>query len=85
MPEHVLWEMNLLIMSLAKDQKPKKQFDDFIRYSSLAFEMMIIMGIGVWLGVKLDQWLNMSFPVFTLGLMILAVIGAIYHAIRKFI
>lgn len=85
MPEHVLWEMNLLIMNLAKDQKPKKQFDDFIRYSSLAFEMMIIMGIGVWLGVKLDQWLSMSFPVFTLGLMILAVIGAIYHAIRKFI
>ena len=85
MPEHVLWEMNLLIMNLAKDQKPKKQFDDFIRYSSLAFEIMIIMGIGVWLGVKLDQWLNMSFPVFTLGLMILAVIGAIYHAIRKFI
>jgi hypothetical protein len=72
-------------MNLAKDQKPKKQFDDFIRYSSLAFEMMIIMGIGVWLGVKLDQWLSMSFPVFTLGLMILAVIGAIYHAIRKFI
>lgn len=72
-------------MNLVKDQKPKKQFDGFIRYSSLAFEMMIIMGIGVWLGVKLDQWLNMSFPAFTLGLMILSVIGAIYHAIRKFI
>jgi hypothetical protein len=72
-------------MNPIKDQKPKKQFDDFIRYSSLAFEMMIIMGIGVWLGVKLDQWLNMSFPAFTLSLMILSVIGAIYHAIRKFI
>jgi len=72
-------------MNLVKDQKPKKQFDGFIRYSSLAFEMMVIMGIGVWLGVKLDQWLNTSFPAFTLGLMILSVIGAIYHAIRKFI
>ena len=72
-------------MNPIKPQKPKKQFDDFIRYSSLAFEMMIIMGIGVWLGVKIDQWLNMSFPAFTLGLMILSVIGAIYHAIRKFL
>ena len=72
-------------MSPNKYQKPKKQFDDFIRYSGLAFEMMAIMGAGVWLGVKIDQWLGMSFPAFTLGLMILSVIGAIYHAVRKFL
>ena len=65
--------------------KPKKQLDDFIRYSSLAFEMIVIMGIGVLAGVKIDHWLNLSFPVFTLVLMILSVIGAIYYAIRKFL
>ena len=65
--------------------KPKKQLDDFIRYSSLAFEMIVIMGIGVLAGIKIDQWLNLRFPVFTLVLMILSVIGAIYHAIRKFL
>jgi len=27
----------------------------------------------------------MNFPAFTLGLMILSVVGAIYHAIRKFL
>jgi F0F1-type ATP synthase assembly protein I len=72
-------------MEQNNSQKPKKQTDNFIRYSSMAFEMIAIMGIGVWLGVKIDQWLNLSFPAFTLGLMILSVIGAIYHAIRKFI
>jgi len=66
-------------------QKPKKKFDDFIRYSGLAFEMIAIMGIGTWVGVKLDQWLGLTFPAFTLGLMILSVAGAIYHAIRKFL
>jgi len=66
-------------------QKPKKQFDHFIRYSSLAVEMMAIMGAGVWMGVKLDQWLSMGYPVFTLCLMILSVIGAVYHVIRKFL
>lgn len=65
--------------------KPRKQFDDFIRYSGLAFEMVAIMGIGVWVGAKIDQWLELSFPAFTLGLMILSVIGAVYHAIRKFL
>jgi len=68
-----------------KYQKPKKKFDDFIRYSSLAFEMIVIMGIGTWLGILIDDWLDLGFPAFTLGLMILSVIGAIYHAIRKFI
>lgn len=72
-------------MEQNNSQKPKKQIDNFIRYSSIAFEMIAIMGIGVWLGVKIDQWLNLSFPAFTLGLMILSVVGAIYHTIRKFI
>ena len=85
LPEPVQWVMNQLIMNQNKEQKPKKQFDDFIRYSSLAFEMMIIMCAGVWIGVKLDQWLKTNFPVFTLVLMILSVIGSVYHAIRKFL
>ena len=72
-------------MTQNKVQKPKKKFDDFIRYSSLAFEMVTIMGAGVFLGINLDQWLGMDFPAFTLGLMIFSVAGAIYHAIRKFL
>jgi F0F1-type ATP synthase assembly protein I len=83
--EPARWAMNPQKMNQNSEQKPKKQIDDFIRYSSLAFEMIIIMGAGVWLGVKLDQWLNTNFPIFTLVLMILSVIGSIYHAIRKFI
>ena len=72
-------------MNPNKYQKPKKKFDDFIRYSSLAFEMIVIMGIGTWSGVLIDDWLNLGFPAFTLGLMVLSVVGAIYYAIRKFI
>ncbi|HLN74256.1 MAG: AtpZ/AtpI family protein [Methylococcaceae bacterium] len=68
-----------------KYQKPKKKFDDFIKYSNLAFEMVAIMAAGVFAGIKLDQWLKMDFPAFTLGLMILSVIGAIYHVMRKFL
>lgn len=72
-------------MNQDKQQKPKKKLDDFIRYSSLGFEMIAIMGVGTFAGVKIDQWLDLQFPAFTLGLMILAVAGAIYHAIRKFL
>ena len=72
-------------MNQNRYQKPKKKFDDFIRYSSLAFEMITIMGLGVFVGVKIDRWLDLEFPAFTLGLMILSVAGAIYYVIRKFL
>ena len=72
-------------MNPEKYKKPKKKLDDFIRYSNMAFEMIAIMGIGTWSGILIDDWLKLGFPVFTLVLMILSVIGAIYHAIRKFI
>lgn len=72
-------------MTDKKFQKQKRRFDDFIKYSNLAFEMIAIMAVGVFAGYKLDQWLKMDFPAFTLGLMILSVIGAIYHVIRKFL
>lgn len=68
-----------------KFQKPKKKFDDFIQYSSLAFEMVVIMGIGTGAGILIDHWLDLKFPAFTFALMILSVVGAIYHAIRKFL
>jgi len=72
-------------MEQNNSQKPKKQIDNYIRYSSLAFEMIAIMGIGVWAGYKIDHWLDLSFPAFTFSLMILSVLGAVYHAIRKFL
>ncbi|WP_372774696.1 AtpZ/AtpI family protein [Mangrovibacterium sp.] len=68
-----------------KKLKPSKNNKQFIQYSSLAIEMIAIMGFGVFAGIKIDEWLTMSFPVFTLILMILSVIGAIYHAIKNFI
>ena len=83
--EHALWEMKQPIINQNNYQKPKKQVDNFIKYSGLAFEMIAIMGFGVFIGIKIDHWLGLKFPAFTLGLMVLSVVGAIYHAIRKFL
>lgn len=66
-------------------KKPKKKINHFIRYSSLAFEMVAIMALGVFAGYKIDGWLDLSFPIFTLLLMVLAVVAAIYHAIKNFL
>ena len=64
-------------------QKNRKKFDSFIRYSALGFEMMSMIVIGTFAGYKIDQWLDNEFKGFTLGLMIISVIGAIIYSIRN--
>lgn len=63
----------------------KNRFDDFIRYSSLGFEMMVIIGAGTFGGYKIDQWMKNDFKGFTLGLMILSVVLAIIYGTRNLI
>jgi len=44
--------------------------------------MFAIIGVGIFAGVKLDQWLKFEFPVFTVLFSILSVSAAIYSAIK---
>ena len=68
---------------ILKNKKTKKEFDNFIRYSSLAFEMMGIIALGTFAGFKIDQWMENEFKAFTLALMIISVIAAILYGTRN--
>ena len=70
-------------MNRLNQNKPKKKIDNFIRFSSLGFEMMAIIGIFTFLGYKIDQWMKNEFNGFTLGLMIFSVIIAILHGTKN--
>ena len=63
-------------------KKKKRSLDNYTRYSNLAFQMLIIILIGVFGGIKLDEWLKLTVPVFTIVLTILAVILSIYTVTR---
>ena len=63
-------------------KKEKKSLDNYARYSSIAFQMLAIILIGVFGGIKLDKWLKLDVPVFTIILSILSVILAIYYVTR---
>ena len=71
------------IHQMNRKNSSKNKFDSFIRYSSLGFEMMAIIGVGTFGGYKIDQWMNNDFNGFTLGLMILSVILAIVYGTRN--
>ena len=55
----------------------------YAKYSTLALQMIVIIVAGAFGGKALDAWLNWDFPVFTLVLTLLAVIGAVFYGMRE--
>jgi F0F1-type ATP synthase assembly protein I len=73
----------------SKKKNPKKLQNkgirDFSRYSGMAFQMIGIILITVWGGVKLDTLTGWHTPVFTIVLSLLGIFAAIYTSIKDFI
>jgi F0F1-type ATP synthase assembly protein I len=67
---------------LKNPEKKVKSLSDYAKYSNLAFQMIAILLIGVFGGIKIDHWLKLNFPVFTVLLSLLATGLAVYYAIR---
>ena len=72
-----------------KEKNPKettnKGIKNFARYSGIAFEMIGIILVTTWGGVKLDKLTGWKTPVFTIILSLLGVFTAIYVSIKDFL
>jgi len=60
----------------------KKQLPNYGRYSSIAIQMLVIIVAGVFGGFKLDEYLKLNFPIFTILFSFLSVSLAIYYVIK---
>ena len=72
-----------------KKKNPKRPLNkgvkDFARYSGMAFQMIGIILISTWGGIKLDKLTGFEKPVFTIILSLLGVFAAIYTVVKDFI
>lgn len=69
-----------------QEKKPKQPFNNnYLKYSGMAFQMGAIITIGVFGGKKLDSWLELKTPIFTLILSLVSVSAAIYVSIKDFL
>jgi F0F1-type ATP synthase assembly protein I len=62
-----------------------KGVKDFARYSGMAFQMLAIILVTTWGGIKLDHLTGTKTPVFTIILSLLGVFAAIYTAVKDFL
>ena len=73
---------------MATQQTPDKKdrANSYLKYSSLAFQLLAAILFFGWLGYKLDSYLKFQFPVFMLLFGLLAFIGMmvqLYRSITK--
>lgn len=58
---------------------------NMMRYAGLATQWMVMMGLGVWLGLKLDKYLNWgSVPLFTILFPLIALVVSLWQIIKEF-
>lgn len=65
-----------------KDKRKSERPNEALKYSGIAIKMAILIGAGVYGGMKLDERSSMDFPLWTLLLSIIAVFLAIYQIIK---
>ncbi|WP_420151629.1 AtpZ/AtpI family protein [Spirosoma sp.] len=71
----------------ARDDDPIKktteQTRSFAEYSGIAFQMLGTIGLGVWAGMKLDEWQHNPRPIWTIVLSLTAIGASLYLFIRQ--
>ncbi len=60
----------------------KKQTSSIAKYSGLAFQMIAIILLVLFAGIKLDEFLEREFPIFTITGAFLGVILSLYFALK---
>ena len=71
-------------------KKPKRSLKDtygssreFLKYSNVAFRMIAIILIGVFAGIKLDEYFELETSIFTLVLTLFSVAASMVVVIRE--
>ena len=74
---------------MPEQKNPKKKkyqnlenLSNYAKYTGIAFQMIVIILAGVFLGVKMDKWFHTNDPIFTAIVTLLCVILAIYTVIK---
>lgn len=67
------------------ENKDNKGLQDFAKYTGMAFQMIFIILVMTWIGIKLDKVTHLETPVFTIIFSLIGVFGGIYYAVKDFI
>ena len=56
---------------------------DLLKYAGLATQMFVMLGLSVFIGLKLDRWFNTGFPILVWTIPLVVIIVLIYKLIKE--
>jgi F0F1-type ATP synthase assembly protein I len=68
---------------MPEQEDKQSNISTYMRYSGMALEFFLICGVAAFIGTKLDKWLKLSFPAFTIILLLIAMSGALYRIYKQ--
>ena len=72
-------------MALQDDQKQERNnpLNAYARFSAIGFQMIVVIGLGVYGGIKLDQKYPNKYRLFTIIFSLSSIAIALYSVIRQ--
>ena len=68
---------------MTKYDRKSKSSNQYLKYSGMAIQLFVLIGVGAWLGQKIDQKLSTSSPFFTIILILLFTGGFFYRLVKE--
>jgi hypothetical protein len=65
------------------DTGGKSNRSELMRYAGLSGQVLASVGISLFLGIKADKWLHISFPLFACGLPLLVIVGLMIQLVKE--
>ena len=62
--------------------KKKPQVDQYLKYSGMAFQLAIVLGVGTFIGIRLDRYFQTDRPYFTVLLALLSLFAGFYLSLK---
>lgn len=77
--------MSLYLFLMSTPRKPNEnKSGNAMKYAAVGTQMMVLLGLGVWGGLKLDEKINTS-PLFLIVFPVVALFVSLYQLYRQLI
>jgi hypothetical protein len=64
-------------------QQKSGSTSDLMRYAGLGAQIFVSLGIAVFIGLKLDKWLHLRFPLLVCLLPFIVLVAMIYNLVKQ--
>lgn len=64
-------------------EQKKKGLNNFAKYTSISFQMIVVIGVFAFAGHKIDDYRNAKMPIFTAVFSLLGVAVAMYQVVKQ--